>query len=262
MANVVIAFLLLSGATPSLGQNPAPEEQQNEEGPTSEKPQKSYKGALEYLRQGNKLAALDNFKKADKQDGGHCVACERKIIKYAVEEGDWKAAEIAAGEIVRTTQGAKELALAHYDFGWVLLEEGVAKDKDEVLAHAHDEFSKALATYSNFPDAAFSDGQALGRLSKDDAAKAQFQLFLKLARSDDPRRKRATRYIDEPELARARVFPPSPSQRWMGASSRLTTCRARSSCSTFGPRGASPAGPPCLICAKSPRSSRGSRSSS
>jgi len=41
------------------------------EGPTNEKAQKTYKEAFEYLHQHRKEWALESFKKADKQDGGH-----------------------------------------------------------------------------------------------------------------------------------------------------------------------------------------------
>jgi outer membrane protein assembly factor BamD (BamD/ComL family) len=43
--------------------------QQNVQGPASEKAQKTYKEALDYLKKRMVEAALDSFKKADKQDG-------------------------------------------------------------------------------------------------------------------------------------------------------------------------------------------------
>ncbi len=45
--------------------------QEMNEGPTNEKAQKTYKEAFEYLHQHRKEWALEGFKKADKQDGGH-----------------------------------------------------------------------------------------------------------------------------------------------------------------------------------------------
>ena len=61
-------------------------------------------------------AALDSFKKADKQDGAHCVACQKNMIKYGVERGEWKMAETAAAERVGRGPG-RQVALAHYDLG-------------------------------------------------------------------------------------------------------------------------------------------------
>jgi thiol-disulfide isomerase/thioredoxin len=181
--------------------------QQQEEGPSDEKAKKTYSEALAYLKKRMLEPALDSFKKADKQDGGHCVACQQKIIKYASELRDWKAAEAAAGEVVANAQGDKNTALAHYQLGWVLMSEGMDKHKDEFFSRAHDEMTKALTAGPNFPDAVFADGQALAHLKQDDAAKAQFEQFVKMRPADDPNRQRALRYISQPELARARMAP-------------------------------------------------------
>ena len=60
-------------------------------------------------------AALDAFKKADKQDGGHCLACQKKMIKYGIELQEWKVAEAAAEEMVEQAQGGKNVAVAHFE---------------------------------------------------------------------------------------------------------------------------------------------------
>jgi thiol-disulfide isomerase/thioredoxin len=182
--------------------------QEQREGPTDEKAQKTYREALDYLKKRMPEQALDSFKKADKQDNGHCMACQKKIIKYAAELGDWKAAETAAGELVAEAHDDKNTALAHYQLGMVLMSEGSDKHKDDCFSRAHDEMTKALAAAANFPDAIFADGKALAHLKQDDAAKAQFEQFVKMRPADDPNRQRALRYISQPELARARMAPP------------------------------------------------------
>jgi peroxiredoxin len=183
--------------------------QQNvDEGPTNEKAQKTYKEGLEYLHQRMKGAALDSFKKADKQDGGHCRGCQRKMIKYGVELREWKIAQTAAEEVVEQAQGEKNTAIAHYDLGMVLINEGLDKHKDELFARGHDEMTKALAAAPKFPNALLADGKALAHLNQDDAAKARFQEFVKMMPEGDPDRQRALRYISQPELARARMAPP------------------------------------------------------
>ncbi len=176
--------------------------------PTNEKAQKTYKEALDYLHRRMPDSALDNFKKADKQDGGHCVACQQKMIKYGMEYGDWKTAEFAAQEMVTNAQGDKALALAHYNLGFVLYHEAVAKHKDELFARAHDEMTKALAAYSVFSAAIFMDGRALAYMKQDEAAKARFQQYAEMRPPDDPDRQRALRFITQPDLARARMAPP------------------------------------------------------
>jgi thiol-disulfide isomerase/thioredoxin len=182
--------------------------QEDTKGPTNEKAQKTYKQGLDYLKEHMSQAALDSFKKADKQDDGHCRPCQKKMIKYGVEVGDWKTAETAAEEIVAEAQGANDIALAHFQLAVILREEGVDKHKDEIFVRAHEEIGKALASAPNFPDAVYVDGQILAHLKQDDAAKKQFEQFVKMRPEGDPNRQRALRYISDPELARARMAPP------------------------------------------------------
>jgi thiol-disulfide isomerase/thioredoxin len=182
--------------------------QEKAEGPTNEKAQKTYKEATQLLHERRTDQALDLFKKADKQDDGHCTACQKQMIKYGIELGEWKTAELAADEMVAAAHGDHEIAIAHYQAAFVLTHEGLQKHKDEFFTRAHDEIAKALAPNPNFPEALFLDGSALAQLHQDDAAKARFEQYAKLKAPEDPNRQRALRYIDRPELARARMVPP------------------------------------------------------
>jgi len=193
-------LLLACAVMPLCAQQPA-------DGPTDEKAKKTYKEAFDYLKRRDTLAALDAFKKADKQDGGHCLACQKNMIKYGVELRDWKTAELAASEIIDEAQGARDIAVAHYQLGMLLMTEGSVKHKEELYTRAHEEMTKALATAANFPDAVFSDGLALAHLKQDADAKARFEQYVKMKPAEDPNRQRALRYISEPELARARMAP-------------------------------------------------------
>jgi thiol-disulfide isomerase/thioredoxin len=187
--------------TSLLGQEPG-------DGPTNEKAQKTFKEAAAFEQKHDIQWALEGFKKADKQDGGHCLACQKKMIKYGIEMQDWKTAETAAGEVIGEAQGAKNIALAHYQLGAVLLAQARDKHKDDLFSRAHEEMAKALGAYANFPDAIYDDGQALAQLKQDDAAKARFDQFVKMRPENDPNRQRALRFISQPELARARMAPP------------------------------------------------------
>ena len=182
--------------------------QEKSDGPTDEKARKTYEKALKSLRERNTLSAFDDFKKADKQDGGHCHDCQIKMIKYGMEFGEWKAAELGAEELLADAKGEKETAIAHYQFAVVLLDEGRQRHKQELFSRAHEESAKALAVSENFPEALWADGTALGYLSQDDAARARFEQYVKLRTPDDPKRQRALRYISRPELIRARMAPP------------------------------------------------------
>lgn len=202
MRFVTTLLTMASMITPILAQNT------ESQGPTDPKAQKTYQEALDYLHKSMYGSALDSFRKADKQDGGHCLACQQKMTHYGVQYGDWKTAEFAGEEMVSEAHDARQTALAHYELGFVQLQEGLNKHKDEYFSKAHDEMTKALAAYSNFSGAVFLDGRALAYLKQDDAAKSRFEQFAQMRPAEDPDRQRALRYISQPELARARMAPP------------------------------------------------------
>src|SRR5271168_276521 len=179
----------------------------NDVKPTDEKALKTYNAAVELMREKMQAAALGEFKKADKQDGGHCYACQRQMIRLGSEFDDWKAVELAAQEMAAEAQGERAIAIAHYEYGVILVREATQKHKEEFYTRAHDEFGKALAAYPGFPDALFQDGKVLAQLRQDDAAKARFAEFVKMQKEDDPNHQRALRYISNPDLARARMAP-------------------------------------------------------
>jgi outer membrane protein assembly factor BamD (BamD/ComL family) len=96
---------------------PLAAQEKADQAPSNEKARKTYKEALDYQHRRMTDAALDAFKKADKQDGGHCVACQEKMIQYGFELRDWKTAEAAAQEMVGLAPGEQNVALMHYQFG-------------------------------------------------------------------------------------------------------------------------------------------------
>jgi peroxiredoxin len=197
---ILIIPALACFLTPSFSQEKVGE-------PKNEKAQKTYKGAMELLHEGQVAAAFGEFKKADKQDGGQCLACQRQMIKHGEELDDWKTVELASQEMVAEAEGARDTALAHYQFAVVLAREGIEKHKDEFYTRAHEELTKALGAFANFPEAVFLDGRTLALLQQDDAAKAKFEQYAKMNGVDEPDRQRALRYISRPELARARMAP-------------------------------------------------------
>jgi thiol-disulfide isomerase/thioredoxin len=185
----------------------AQENAAKEKGPSDPKAQKTWAEAVRWLGEGAYSAAIDDFKKANKQDGGHCHACADRIIKYGLEIGDYKSADTAAQQEIDDAKGPSDIALAHLARGTIQFREGVVKDKSEKFADAEKEFKAALAAYPNFPAGVYEDGMALARLKEDDAAKAQFQRYVGMTHDDDPLRERALRYLEDPALARARMAP-------------------------------------------------------
>ncbi len=183
--------------------------QDKPDGPTDEKAKKTYEHAVEEAKSTRNLVfALDDFKKADKQDGGHCKACQKLMMKYGVELGEWKTAEQGATEMVENAREPRDVALAHYQFAVLLNTEGKQRHKEEIFARAHEEATKALAAAPNFPDAFLMDGIALAGMSKDEEARQRFEQFIKVRPADDPQRQRAVRYLARPELVRAKMVPP------------------------------------------------------
>src|SRR5216684_5163870 len=86
--------------------------QEKTDGPADEKARKTYEKAQKSLREHKTDFALDDFKKADKQDGGHCLSCQVQMIKYGRELGEWKTAELAAEEMAAQAQGPRDAAIA------------------------------------------------------------------------------------------------------------------------------------------------------
>lgn len=176
-------------------------------GPKNEKAQKTYKEALNYAHQQMLAYAIEAFKKADKQDGGHCQACQKRILEYSMQVRDWKTAESTAEQIVAEAQAPREVAMAHYQFGNLLMSEALDRHKREVFQHAHEEFEKALTLVPKFPAAVFSNGRALAYLEQDEEAKKRFQEFVEMRPEDGAERQRAILYIARPDLARALMAP-------------------------------------------------------
>jgi len=176
--------------------------------PSDPKALDTYKKALQELREHRLAQALDDFKKADKQDGGHCLACQRQMINYGMGLEEWKIAELGANEMIASAQTPRETAIAHYESGIVFYRQGLSRHKDEYFSRTHEQAAAALAAAPNFSEALTLDGRALARLGQDDAAKQQFQKFLALHTANDPERERILRYIAHPELARAMMAPP------------------------------------------------------
>jgi thiol-disulfide isomerase/thioredoxin len=177
-------------------------------GPTDKKAQKTLKNAIYEGDRQMYGAAIDDLKKADKQDGGHCVACEEKIVEYSIRIQDWNTATAIAQAMVADAHTPAAMALAHYDFAGLLMQEGTIPKSNDFYSRSHEELGKALAIVPQFPAALFMDGLVLARLKQDDAAKAEFQKFASMRPADDADRQRALLYISHPEAARERMAPP------------------------------------------------------
>lgn len=180
---------------------------QPESGPADPKAQKTFASALDWVRHHDYAAAVGSFRKADKQDGGHCRECAYQIVKYGLETGDFKDANAAAEQLIADARSPEDTARARLERGTVQFREGLVQNKPECLREADREFELTLAAYPRVPEALFFDGIALAHLNRDADARARFEKYLELAPADDEGRSRARRYLENPELARARMAP-------------------------------------------------------
>lgn len=177
-------------------------------GPSNPKAQKTFQDAVKWAQQGDYTAAIDLFRKANTQDGGHCEECAHKIVKYGEQVGDFKAAESAAQQLIADAKDARATATAHLECAAVLYREGLTKNKSEIFTDADREFQAVLSAFPNDANAQFYDGMSLAHLNQDDAARQHFERVLTVTGKDDVMRQRAQRYLANPELARARMAPP------------------------------------------------------
>jgi len=175
--------------------------------PMDKKAEQSYQEGLKSLQQRAWGVALSYFRKADKQDGGHCLPCQEQMIKIGLQSKDWKAVEDGAAGLATEVKEPKQQAVAHHYLGLAYENQGGDRHQSELLAHAHEEFTKALALYPQLTDAVFEDGKALAQLHRDDEAKAEFQKFVAMTPEGLFKHWRAQQFVNKPELARANLVP-------------------------------------------------------
>jgi thiol-disulfide isomerase/thioredoxin len=85
--------------------------------------------------------------------------------------------------------------------------EGIRDKKTEPIAAAEAAFSEALKTRPNHADYLYAEATALAYLKRDEDARQRFQAFLKVASREDVDYARAQRFVERPELARAKMAP-------------------------------------------------------
>jgi thiol-disulfide isomerase/thioredoxin len=209
----ILAFafgLYASGATradASKSDNPGNDAPKPGE-PTDAKARKTYASALDWQKHGHDDAALDDFRKANKQDGGHCWKCLDRAYTLANKLGAYKDAVEIAREWLPETQTDKEKAQVDFLLAMALQEQGIREKKDKYIAESADDFKAALELYAGLASAHYHYGVTLARLHQDDAARAEFSAFLDQDHSNPILHPRAERFVDRIELARATMAPP------------------------------------------------------
>jgi thiol-disulfide isomerase/thioredoxin len=186
---------------------PAPKASAVSAEPVDPKAKQTFEDAVRLLQKHSYTFALDGFRKADKQDGGHCVPCETKAYLAARESQDFKAAREETGLLLEHVTSSADKAQVHYMTGAVCLSEGLRSNHEKSFEAADSEFQAALQLQPGKSDCLYGDGMALAHLKQDGTARERFQQFLTLAPKTDVDYARAERFAEHPELARARMAP-------------------------------------------------------
>jgi thiol-disulfide isomerase/thioredoxin len=205
------SLALVAVVSISLAQTPAPTSAAKPAapnlGPTDPNAKKSYDDAVKLMKEDRAVFALDGFRKADKLDGGHCVVCELGAWDAAMEAANFKIAREQAMAMFDNVTIPGYKAQAQYMLGRAWLFDGVRDKHDKLFEAADAAFQAALQLRPNYPDCLYEDGTALAYLKRDDEAVARFRTFLKIAKPNDLNYQRVQRFVDRPELARARIAP-------------------------------------------------------
>jgi len=176
--------------------------------PTDPKARKTYEGAIDWEKHKFYDSALEDFRKANKQDGGHCFECLRRAYRLAVKLDAYKDAVAIARDLLPLAQTDSDKGSVHYRLATALQEQGIKDKKDQYFQESSDEFKTALELDPKLASARFHWGVTLAHLHQDDAARAQFSAFLDQDRKNPSLHERAERFVDRIELARAPMAPP------------------------------------------------------
>ena len=175
--------------------------------PTDSKARKTFDEALQWDRKGMHAEAIGSFRKANKQDGGHCSECLRRAYLLAISTGDYKTSEAVAREMLATATTDADKVAAHFSLGVALQQLGIQGKKEQCFATSCDEFKTVLQLDPSYTTAHYGLGTSLARLHQDDAARAEFSAFLDKDKQTPALHERAARYLQRIDLARARMAP-------------------------------------------------------
>jgi thiol-disulfide isomerase/thioredoxin len=151
--------------------------------------------------------AADTFRKADKQDGNHCVACADKVLTLAIAKQDFKLADEAAQELIALATTPEQQAAAHVGRAEMLIAMGKAKKKTDCYAEGQKEVETALTLKPGDRPALYLKGVCLADEQQDDAARQVFTLLAPMLKAGSVDFQRVSRYADRPDLVRARMAP-------------------------------------------------------
>jgi len=210
IAIMVLALILSSGhfAVAAVNNDAAKTDTPKPGEPTDPKAIKTYASAVDWEKHRAYDAAIDDYRKAFKQDGGRCWECLHHAYTLAMKLDACKDAIEFAREWLSISDSDPERANAHLRLAMALQMDGVKNKKRQSIQESSGEFKAAIELNPKVAMAHFSYGVALARLNQDDAARAEFTTFLEQDREHPNMHSRAERYLDRVDLARATMAPP------------------------------------------------------
>jgi len=176
--------------------------------PTDPKARKTYAAALDWEHHKFYNEALNSFRKANKQDDGHCWECLRRAYGLAQKLDAYKDATAIARDMLPIADSDEEKGNVHFRLAMCLQEQGIKEKKEQFIEESSGEFKTALQLDPELHSALYHWGITLARLHQDDAARAQFSEFLDEDRKNPSLHERAERFLDRIDLARATMAPP------------------------------------------------------
>ena len=201
------AFLLafVSGVNGRCAEKPGPPKPGE---PTDPRARKTYANAIGYEHDRMKAAAVGEYRKANKQDGGHCSKCVDRAYRLAIEIGDNRAAEEVVEDQIPLAETNADRAELHYRLALAQQRQGIHDKKEKCFADSCQELKTTLALNPQYVDAHYVMGISLAYLHQDDAARDEFKAFLIENKNEPELNERVQRYADRVELARSRMAPP------------------------------------------------------
>ena len=128
--------------------------------PTNPRARKAYLSAIDWLKHGRRDAAIDDFRKAAKQDG-HCIECLRRAYSLAEDLGRYKDAEQIAREWLPIAPSDIERAAVHYRIALALQQQAINEKREKCFYESCDEFKSALQLEPRLTGAHYALGPLL-----------------------------------------------------------------------------------------------------
>ncbi|HVZ82616.1 MAG TPA: redoxin domain-containing protein [Terracidiphilus sp.] len=175
--------------------------------PADPKARKTFNDAVGWEHKHALLEAVSQYRKANKQAGGACVECLRRAYQDAISAGDYKSAESIARDSLSAADNDVDKATAHFRIGVALQQQGIANRKERCFSESCDEFKSALTLDPTFTTVHYSLGTSLAHLHQDEQARTEFSEFIDKDKLAPGLHGRAARYLQNIDLARARMAP-------------------------------------------------------